>query len=542
MPRRGRGGKAKIPASRRSIRLARLHGADTIELALSNEHMKEVDLFENHFDQKISKYEQSIGQAELKNDNPQSDLVNDDSKELNNIENLDQERFGPACTQQSIGRAESKKSSKTNVSVPEDAEQSDNVLNDLATFEPIDQQKTIETEPEKTFTLATPAANANQDKIALLDDKRPAASALQVEPENVPDIHIDDVLDIVENKVSENLKHQTERMFDLIEDLQRLNQSQWGNCNTLKDGLDKLQFLKERANQIKRQSMDLPEFQERRPLSDMPEYGYIKRLIQAWQEVKKHVMTAKDIVHTLPISLKPKTKPGKTPSNVGSSTSSMVSELRAKNAMKNKELDERLKDLAARSINANNNMKKMYCSEKGRDMNQLLDQTIPPIEKQMPKTVIGITNEDGSRDGDLKIKDVSSKNKTSASIENNKDNLSPPPRILPRGDKLENYLEDHPSIDLERRRNFNIKTKQSSGPFDHANNWAEDIFPDDSVSQFSRSRFRGRNGQGYFGNGKNRDFSPEPNDWVCIVTEKHPETDKPLHHGKIKSSLRTRFA
>ena len=54
MPRRGRGGKAKIPAhaSRRSIRLARLHGADTIELALSNEHMKEVDLFENHFDQK----------------------------------------------------------------------------------------------------------------------------------------------------------------------------------------------------------------------------------------------------------------------------------------------------------------------------------------------------------------------------------------------------------------------------------------------------------------------------------------------------------
>ena len=74
-------------------------------------------------------------------------------------------------------------------------------------------QKTKETEPEKNFTLATLAANANQDKIALLDDKRPAASALQVEPENVPDILIDEVLsdgkgtDIIENKVSENLNH-----------------------------------------------------------------------------------------------------------------------------------------------------------------------------------------------------------------------------------------------------------------------------------------------------------------------------------------------
>ena len=25
------------------------------------------------------------------------------------------------------------------------------------------------------------------------------------------------------------------------------------------------------------------------------------------------------------------------------------------------------------------------------------------------------------------------------------------------------------------------------------------------------------------------------NDWVCIVTEKHPETSKPIHHGKIRS-------
>ena len=148
MPRRGRGGKAKIPpqASRRSMRLAKLQGADCIDVVLSNEHLKEVDLFENisgsdyqqmDLDRKASNRttpEPSIGLAELPNNNLQSeisnlDLLNADSKEFNNTENLDQERIGPACTQQSIGRAESKKSSKTNVSVPEDAEQPDNVLN-----------------------------------------------------------------------------------------------------------------------------------------------------------------------------------------------------------------------------------------------------------------------------------------------------------------------------------------------------------------------------------------------------------------------------
>ena len=295
-------------------------------------------------------------------------------------------------------------------------------------------KKGIEKGPENNLAIIAEQQNVPNTKQALLEQQShilaPLAPAIPVGPEKVPDIQIkeenisdEEGTDIIENKVSENLNHQTERMHDLIEELQMLNQSQWSNCKTLKDGIDKLQFLKERANRIKNQSMDLPEFLERRPLSDMPEYDYIKRLTQAWQEVKKHVTEAKDIVHTLPISQIPKTKPGKTPSNVGSSTSSVVSELRMKNAIKGKELDKRAQDLAARSASADYKMRVMYGSKKGRAMNELLDQTVPPFEKQMPKTVIGITNEseEGSRDGDLKTKDVASKNKTSASIENNKD-------------------------------------------------------------------------------------------------------------------------
>ena len=157
--------------------------------------------------------------------------------------------------------------------------------------------------------------------------------------------------------------------------MQKLNQSQWSDSKTLKDGIDKLKFLKERANRIKNQSMKLPEFLERRPMSDMPEYGYIKRLIQAWEEIKKHIDTAKAIVHNLPVSSISEAKPGKTPSKVGSSSSSMISELRMKNGLKDQELEKRAKDLAARST-ANSNMKKMYGSEKGRALNQLLDQSM----------------------------------------------------------------------------------------------------------------------------------------------------------------------
>ena len=115
----------------------------------------------------------------------------------------------------------------------------------------------------------------------------------------------------------------------------------------------------------------------------------------AWAEVKNHVKKAKDIVHDLPIS---EIKEA-TPSQVGSTTSSVVSELGRKNALKSKELAQRLRDITAIPAIANNNVKKIYGSEKGRVMNQILDQAVTP-KKQTQKTVIGTSNhqEYGSQD------------------------------------------------------------------------------------------------------------------------------------------------
>ena len=403
--------------------------------------------------------QQNVGQVDLQDNTNQAKttklvLLECDAKETNvTVQlNLDQETSTPSCPQQSQDRAEFQDNShQIEVSIPKNVQQLDIVS-------------------EAQGTPQVKKGNEEED----LND----LTTVEIAENEIGTLPGEEEKDMIEIKVFENLHHQMERLFDLIENLEQLNRSQWSSTKTLQDGLDKLQFLKKRANQIKEKSIDLPEFMERRPMKDRPEYDYINKLLQAWRDVKKHVAVAKDIVHELPISV---TKSKETPRKVSSSTSSLVSELRRKNALKNQELDKRAKEIAARSAIASN---------KGEALKSTL-------------------------------------------------------RIQPGGEKLEQNLEVQPSVGIDQRRNLTLKCKQSlpdlkplkvcKSTFDVEKAHENDIFPEDSVSQLSQSHFQAKNGYGQFGNERNRAPSSQANDWVCIPTEKNPGTEKPLHHGKIRS-------
>ena len=123
------------------------------------------------------------------------------------------------------------------------------------------------------------------------------------EPLDNLDLSDEEGSELIESKIQENIHHQTERLFDLIEKLDFLNQCNWSGTSGMKDTNErvaKLHFLRECANRIKNQSLDLPEFLERRPLQDQPEYGYIKRILRTWDEVKQKLRAANGIIGSLP--------------------------------------------------------------------------------------------------------------------------------------------------------------------------------------------------------------------------------------------------
>ena len=380
--------------------------------------------------------------------------------------------------------------------------------------------------------------------------------------EPIEDLSDDDVSEILENKVAENMNMQTERLFDIIEELQRIVRTNWSNKD-MKAAVNTLKFLKERANRVKSHSMDLPEYLERRPMSNQRGYEYISRISKAWDQVKELHTMAKNLLVNLPNSNKKGTEKidAKVPSG-----SSVVSDLKEKNDLKGKELDARAKSITANSVTgkkhnkspissvvsvlkgknvvknkeldkralaaakAGANIKEMYGSEGGKIINRMLDLSQPPKRReggeQNPKIIL--PQEYGSMDGDLQILD-----RTEAWVNADDQNSAYQPKILPKGKKLEEFVEEHPSVqgNIPRNRNFNIKPKEPRPDVKILGTGGSDnIRPEDSVSQPSRRHFRERRQPIR----PNRYPTLEEN-WVCVPTKKHPQTDKPLHHGKIRS-------
>ena len=60
------------------------------------------------------------------------------------------------------------------------------------------------------------------------------------------------------------------------------------------------------------------------------------------------------------------------------------------------------------------------------------------------------------------------------------------------------------------------------------------IGPEDSISQHSGRHIHERGEPIRPGYRQNRCNYPEPK-WISVSTKKHPQEDKPIHYGKIKS-------
>ena len=413
--------------------------------------------------------------------------------------------------------------------------------------------------------------------------------------QKIPDLTDDEGSEILENKIAENMNMQTERLFDIIEDLQRIIRTQWSNCKDVKTATNTLKFMMERANRVKSHSMDLPEFLERRPLQDQQGYEYIGRMNKAWIQMKELFEMARNLLCSLPSSYGEIIKRNDVKASSGSSVlsdlkeknavkakelanraqsimansavdrfrkpstpSSVVSVLKGKNVIKNKELDKR----ALATAKADANIKELYGSEGGKALNKILGSFQPPKRKedqgQNSKNAVPQHNY-GSLDGDLQILD-----RTNAWV--NADPKSTyQPKILPRGKKLEEFREEHPSIQepIPRNRNFNIKPREPRpyvkvldaksdapeepihgnqnfnprGPRPNVRVWnarSDVIGPEDSVSQHSRRHIYDRPEPFRPGYRQNKYDFPEPK-WYSVSTKKHPEEEKPIHYGKIKS-------
>ena len=390
-----------------------------------------------------------------------------------------------------------------------------------------------DTGPQQTAEQAIPEIANSPEK------QENELTPLNADLNNMDDLALSDEegTELIESKIEENVHHQTERLFDIIENLDLLNKKAWSDCKILSTGIEKLKFLKERANRVKAQSIDLPEFLERRPMKDQPEFAYIPRILKAWDQIRQKMEVAKGHIYDLPISQKTGSAQRKP-----SSSSSVVSGLREENNKKGQMLDQKLKELTSRTAKAKANVEKIYGNQKGKAINDILNRAQPSFAPDL-----------GSIDGDLQIKDlpIGSRNPIQP-------NSTQKTRILPRGVKLNDYLEDHPSIQetaIPRNRNFNIKTKEPRPKVKIARpgqplvlEQGDEIVPEDSVSQYSQrptqiTRISQRSRappQSFFNQQPSRflrqgDRMPVDDEWVCVPTEKHPETDKPLHKGRIRS-------
>ena len=155
----------------------------------------------------------------------------------------------------------------------------------------------------------------------------------------------DKINEAIEDTFMEYIQYQTEKIHDIIDDLDQLNKSSWSNTANLGDGITKLTVLKEKLIEIKSRSLDLPDFWDRRPLKDYADYTYIKRILEAWNESQDKLEIARKIVYSLPIVQIHGGKNNQVTStsrSVQVAAASMTTEQKKKNFQMEKELQERL--------------------------------------------------------------------------------------------------------------------------------------------------------------------------------------------------------
>ena len=305
----------------------------------------------------------------------------------------------------------------------------------------------------------------------------------------------------IENSIGEQIHLQCERLFDLIEDIDRVNQSKWVDCNFQHEAFGKLQMFIEKMNRIKKQSIETPEFLERRPMRDQPGYEYIPRILNAWNIAKARITAAKQIVMNLP-AVNPKftanqpggdvTKDKRPKGKARSSTSSILEERIRDFRNRGEEFDKRMNDFSNR---ATENVQHIYGTERGQAVNDLLNKRKPPYRTETQRN-------------------------------SNSENI----RVLPRGVQDDEFLRKHPR---SKAPSLWREGDEDLDLFDQASIRSNISLPLRNSNPPKSKNPTYRNWDFGF-TSKNRNPLPPPeDDWVEVATTKHPESNKPKHYGKI---------
>lgn len=321
-----------------------------------------------------------------------------------------------------------------------------------------------------TSTVSKQSGSVTNDEQTLNADGQTNTPAENDDAIVVSDTEIEEMIEV---RFAEKIHHQTERLFDLIEDLERVNEAEWIEFKDQYEALGKLRMISEKINRVRRNTVDLPEFLERHPMRDQPGFEYILRAINAFKDARVQLEIAKNFVFKLPGipdlasgDNRKKTVPGP----VASSTSSLLEEARQNLKSKGQELDERMRK-ARESVQLINNQ--------WQDATDLYTQKVPNSRrKQKPKSsgLPRITSKDDFPRPEFHVHEPTPPNQTPVWS-----NISVPPSIT---------------------RSFHPKEYHG---YDFG---------------FPRSR---------------NPASPLDIEWIEVQTKRHPQIGKPRHHGKLIS-------
>ena len=308
----------------------------------------------------------------------------------------------------------------------------------------------------------------------------------------VSDTEIEEMYEV---RFAEKIHHQTERLFDLIEDLERVNKTEWIESKDQEEALGKLRMICEKINRVRRNTIDLPEFLERRPMRDQPDYQYILRAINAFKDVQAQIEIAKNFVFNLPgipdLASGDNKKKGPGPVTPSTSTSSLLEE--AKQGLKAKMQRDSNRRTQNRGSTAEENVQQIYGDARGQAVNDLLNKQVPPT--------------------------------------NNKQRPNPKVRILPKGAQEEDFLRPRPPS-----KNPTLWEEGSSDdgiPFDQASLISEVSLPPRNPRPPRYKKYKNYD-FGFSRRNKNP-LPPPDDDWIEVKTKMNPQSGKPRHYGKILS-------
>ena len=298
-------------------------------------------------------------------------------------------------------------------------------------------------------------------------------------------------LEAIEFAFAESVHHQTERLLDIIEEIDSANLVKWKDSPDKNDGMAKLGLFIERVKRVRENSLDLPEFLERRDLGNHPGYEYIPRMLNSWNRAKATIDLAKSLVHKLPTRPEESPEPGsqkKASRNCQASTTPIEQTRWRDLRKKGQALDQKLKNLDAPKVT---NFEHAHYSGQTRATNDLSQsQLLSAARTYKPTSTSSLASRSTSRRAHYK---------DSARDEYRR--------------QTQTWIDD----DL-----LNSDDPAFHGSSTGSKGYSPLYYPRQHQHQIINST----------SDPQHDEYDPS---WIEVKTKRHPQSGKPRHYGKIVS-------